>query len=144
MRSLFLVLGFYSVVIALAFSVTNVFGLMLMTLLALFVLPPFVQVGAFTTTGFRRAFFIGAVFGGIPHFVITVYYLTAVGLTAEFADLDGWFSTDETCSALLIYHLVGIGLASFGGLSGFVSYGLLHGFRSTNPVVTEIESKRDG
>ncbi len=145
MRSLFLVFGFYSVIIAITFSLKNAFGLLLMTFLALVVLPPFVQVGVFTTTGFRRAFFIGAACSGIPHFLLAVFVVID-GLSGDFARVNGWFSNDDTSALLLIYHLVGIGLASIGGLSGFVSYGLLHGFRSSKTSLSpaEIGSKQAG
>ena len=130
-RSFFLVVTFYATLIAIAFSMNNLAGVMLMTFICLVVLPPFVQVGVFTTKGFRRAFFIGVAIGGMPHFLIGFYYSMLIGLQGSF-DLDTfsvWFQPEDDCRYMMLGHLIGIGMASTGGLSGCISYGILHGFR---------------
>ena len=64
LRSFLFVIAFYAVIIAVAAS-QSLLGYMFMTLLALVVLPPFVQVGVFTTRGPKQAFFIGAAVAGL-------------------------------------------------------------------------------
>ena len=128
-RSFFLVVTFYATLIAIAFSMNNLAGVMLMTFICLVVLPPFVQVGVFTTKGFRRAFFIGVAIGGMPHFVVAFYYSVLLGSQAFSGfSLTNWYDADEIYIYLMIGHLIGIGMASVGGLSGCISYGILHGF----------------
>ena len=87
LRTLLFVIGFYAAIIAVAAS-QSLLGYMFMTFLALVVLPPFVQVGVFTTRGPRQAFFIGAAVAGLPHFIATFYF---VGFIADF-DFDNFFA----------------------------------------------------
>ena len=130
-RSFFLVVTFYATLIAIAFSMNNLAGVMLMTFICLIVLPPFVQVGVFTTKGFRRAFFIGVAIGGMPHFLIGFYYSMLIGLQGplDLGTFTVWFQPEDDCRYMMLGHLIGIGMASSGGLSGCISYGILHGFR---------------
>ena len=129
-RSLFLLVTFYATLIAITFSMTNLAGVALMTFICLIVLPPFVQVGVFTTKGFRQAFFIGAAIGGMPHFAIAFYYSVSLGIQASSGFfISTWYEAEEIYIYLMIGHLIGIGMASSGGLSGCISYGILHGFR---------------
>ena len=134
-RSFFLVIAFYTFVIAITFSLQSLFGLLLMMFLAMFVFPPFVQVGAFTTRGITQGFFIGTAIGGIPHFVLTLY-LGVYGAMGGLFEFESLFKTNDTCAYFLVGNLVGIGLSSIGGLSGLISYGLLHGF--SNPKKSEV------
>ena len=109
----------------------NFAGLALMTFICMIVLPPFVQVGVFTTKGFRQAFFIGVAIGGMPHFIVGFYYSMLIGLqgSLDLGTFSEWFQPEDDFRYLTIGHLIGIGMASFGGLSGCISYGILHGFR---------------
>ncbi len=130
-RSFFLAVTFYATLFAITFSMNNLAGVALMAFICLVVLPPFVQVGVFTTKGFRRAFFIGAAIGGIPHFIVGFYYSILVGLQGSLGldTFSNWFQPQDDVRYVMIGHLIGIGMASFGGLSGCISYGILHGFR---------------
>ena len=141
-RSFFLVVTFYATLIAITFSMNNFAGLALMTFICLVVLPPFVQVGVFTTKGFRRAFFIGVAIGGMPHFIIGFYYSILIGLQGSFdlATFAVWFQPQDDFRYLTIWHLIGIGMASVGGLSGCISYGILHGFRDKQLPKTTTQS----
>ena len=133
-RSFFLAVTFYATLIAITFSMNNFAGLALMTFICMIVLPPFVQVGVFTTKGFRQAFFIGVAIGGMPHFlysfVASADYYSTSSMQDFFAGdaLSSWFELDEDSQYLMLGHLIGIGMASVGGLSGCISYGILHGF----------------
>ena len=130
-RSFFLAVTFYATLIAITFSMNNFAGLALMTFICMIVLPPFVQVGVFTTKGFRQAFFIGVAIGGMPHFMVGFYYSMLIGLqgSLDLGTFSEWFQPEDDFRYLTIGHLIGIGMASFGGLSGCISYGILHGFR---------------
>ena len=138
-RSFFLVIAFYGFFLAITFSLQSPFGLLLMNFLALLVLPPFVQVGVITTRGLTRGFFIGTAVAGIPHFVFSlflIYYAIVAGaIELEEAFWTDLFDYEETCAYILVCHLIGITFSSIGGLSGFISYGLLHGFFT--PEVTQ-------
>ena len=110
----------------------SLLGVFILTSLSLFVLPPFVQVGVFTTRGPRKAFFIGAAVAGVPHFVSAVYFAAAYGFAAlaEYP-IGDIFEQSDDLSYITIGHLVGIVLGSLGGVSGVLSYGLLHGYSSS-------------
>ena len=73
-RTLLTVTAFFCVILGIVFLMPATLGLLLMTVLALTALPAFVQVGVFTTSGIRRSFFIGTAIGGMPHFIVNLYY----------------------------------------------------------------------
>jgi hypothetical protein len=116
---LLLITLFVNIVVAATFVFPPLIGISLLTFVALFVVPPFIIVGAFNTRGLRQSFFLGAMISGTAHFVINVYL--AVILLVSFSE-GGFTSTDWGQPWIQYLNGAGFLLGSIGGLSGMTTY----------------------
>ena len=87
--------------------------------MALFVVPPFIIVGAVNTRGLRQSFFLGAMVSGMAHFVVNIYI--AVMLTASLTE-NGLGADDFAETWIRYLNGFGFLLGSLGGLSGMATY----------------------
>lgn len=112
-----------AVLLACGFILPAGIGALILTFISLFVLPPFIWVGAINLRGTQQAFFLGAIVSGIPHFVYSAYAaITYVIYRSEGLSyiLDPEFPRDYC-----YIHLIGILLGCFGGFWGTVSHQFL-------------------
>ncbi len=123
LAKLFLVLLFIGLLLGATFSLPQSIGLIMLVFISSFVLPAFVIVGVIQTRGIRQAFFLGALFTGIPHTVFNTYlvvsYAMGSGASGKFDSL-AEFADDSR--AVHIVQLLAILLGCFGGLSGMAAY----------------------
>ena len=70
-----------SVLLAITFVLPIGLSLTLQTLIAALIVPPFVVVGSVMCHGRRKAFFLGAAGAGLPHFIVSIYLVCALGMT---------------------------------------------------------------
>jgi hypothetical protein len=118
---LLLITLFVNFVLAATFALPFAVGFMILTFVSLFVIPPFVIVGAVHTRGIRQSFFLGAMVTGIPHFLVCVY--CAVIVVFSFGDLSEMVdSTDEAAGVLRYIHAIGYLLGAVGGGCGMAAY----------------------
>lgn len=120
MARMMAVMGFVSLVLAAAFAMPPVIGFWILTAIAVIIAPQFIWICAFSTKGAARAFCIGVIIAGIPHFVIAVYALLYVGLTWSFSFTD--IDSSESLLQLRVSHIAGYLVALTGGLFGVFSH----------------------
>lgn len=123
--NLLIVTSFIASMLACAFVVPPVIGTAVLTLISLLVLPPFVWVGLINLRGRRQAFLVGAMIGGIPHFIYSAYFGTSIAFYL-YAEFSMEYVFDQEVPRIFGYiHLIGICISCFGGLSGIASYRVL-------------------
>ncbi|MEL7496993.1 MAG: hypothetical protein AAFN77_05245 [Planctomycetota bacterium] len=110
-----------NVVFGLTFAAPAEIGIPILTFISLVILPPALIVGAVNTRGVRQAFFLGCMFAGIAHFILSTY------IAIFFSFSPSTFVTDlvEENSVLRYIHLIGYMLGLTGGLSGVGMYYLI-------------------
>ena len=128
---LLLITLFVNFVVAATFAFPPILGVSVLTFLALFIVPPFIIVGAVNTRGLQQSFFLGAMISGTAHFVVCIY--VGVMITASIAE--GGFSGSDMDELWLRYlHGIGFLLGTIGGLSGMASFYFLKlGKKSKSP-----------
>ena len=130
--SFLIVILFVNLLVGLVFGVGGPLAYLLITLIALFVLPPFLWVGLIQTRGVKQSFFIGAIVSGIPHAVITAWMLSMVVAQGDLIDIwesNNWTEDADDYLFFNVMHLVFIFLGTMGGLVGMGSFVLLNGRR---------------
>ena len=100
-----------NIAVCLTFAVPFEIGFPILTFISLVVLPPMIIVGVVNTRGARQAFFLGCMFAGIGHFIVSVWIFIAFafgqfGGSSDFKDLPKYI------------HLAGYAIGLMGGLSG--------------------------
>ena len=116
---LLLITLFVNFIVAATFVFPPAIGVSVLTFVALFIVPPFIIVGAVNTRGLRQSFFLGAMISGTAHFVINVYL--GVMLTASFTD-SGFDASELTETWIRYLNGFGFLLGSIGGLSGMATF----------------------
>jgi hypothetical protein len=116
---LLLVTLFINFIVAASFAFPPVIGFPLVTFICLFVIPPFIVVGAVNTRGIRQSFFLGAMVAGVPHFIVSAYMAIMVGFTLSGAD---WSDFTEMESPMRYMHVLGLLIGALGGVSGMASF----------------------
>ncbi len=111
---------------ALSFAVPLNIGFLSLSLISVFVIPPFLWVGVFNTVGAKRAFIIGCMVAGTPHLVLSVYFLIGGFVFGSFSGgnyFDSLTNLDSSESSFIrLVHIVSYGIGLFGGLVGLGSY----------------------
>lgn len=144
---LLLITLFVNLIVAATFAFPAVVGISVLTFVAMFVVPPFIVVGAFNTRGLRQAFFLGTMVSGTAHFVINIYVVFL--LIASLAG-DGFSSSDLEDAGFRYLNGIMFLLGAIGGLSGMAAYYFLklderqeNGQESVNKTSDDITSQQE-
>lgn len=123
MARMMAVMAFVCVVLSSAFAMPTIVGWAILTFISTVILPPLIWIGALNLNGKAQAFFIGAILGGIPHFVVSSYFLVALAI--EF-DLNTYLSSsDGELFWVNIVHLLGYVTGFSSGMGGVFAHWLL-------------------
>ncbi len=119
MMKLLMVVNVLALLFALSFAMPIEYGFPILLVISGSVIPPVLLVGAFVTQGRRRAFILGCMIGGTPHFVFNSFCM----LYLVFSDMDisDLFSSSSEWQARWV-TLIGYGIGLLGGFSGLVAY----------------------
>jgi len=121
---LLLITLFVNFVVAATFAFPPIVGILLLTFVAMFVVPPFILVGVVNQRGIQQSFFLGAMITGIPHFIVTAYFFV-VCVISGFDGID-LGDLDELADYGYRYvHAIGFLIGTIGGISGMASYWFL-------------------
>ncbi len=129
---LLLITLFVNFVVAATFAFPPIVGILILTFVAMFVVPPFVLVGVVNTRGIRQSFFLGAMVTGIPHFFITAYLLV-VCVISGFDGIDLGDFDELANNGYRYIHGIGFLVGSIGGLCGMASYWFMKLGKDKNP-----------
>ena len=109
-----------NIVVCLTFAAPFEIGFPILTFISLVIIPPAMVVGVVNTRGARQAFFLGCMFAGLCHFVVSLYVAAVYSFGA--ASLSEFGSED---APLRYVHLIGYTIGLTGGLSGVGMYYLV-------------------
>lgn len=121
LKKLLIVVFICAILLALQFAAPNPYGFIGLSLISLFVIPPVLWAGLLSKRGPKRAFIVGCILAGIPHFLFCVYFAVFGGLYfGQVADVD--FVDDEPFQYFQYVHFVAYLIGLLGGVSGLAGH----------------------
>ncbi len=122
LKSFLMVVLLINLLAGITFGLPTYVSFSLLTFVSLVVFPPIIIVGVVNTSGYRRAFFLGAMVAGMMHYLVSFYYgytLVLGGIQGDISDID--FEGDDV-RFLVFMHPIGYLIGVIGGLSGMFAY----------------------